>query len=143
MKNVLFAAILSLCALVGHASCFEGPTRLLVRKKRTTPEMTYYEQLTVRFSPATPIAAIKRTIYRGDGIAILTTASEPGEAETRLESDKTCAYYGIQNGQILNLTVTSKERIVAEFQASTPLNNNVIGVVLSYDPDFHQATQKS
>lgn len=145
MKNILFATTLSLCAWFTHASCFEGQPKLLVRKYEISSNGTpYYFQAPVRFSPKTPIDAIKRAVYRGNGIPVLIKpASQPGEEAIRLESGKTCVDCGLQNGQVLELTLKTKAQINAELQASTPLSNDVIGMVLGYDPDFHQATQKS
>ncbi|MBS1987326.1 hypothetical protein JST99_05340 [Candidatus Dependentiae bacterium] len=145
MKNILFATTLSLCAWFTHASCFEGQPKLLVRKYEISSNGTpYYFQAPVRFSPKTPIDAIKRAVYRGNGIPVLIKpASQPEEEATRLESGKTCGDYDLKDSQIVDLTIKTHAQIYAEFQASTPLAKDLIGMVLSYDSDFHQATQKN
>lgn len=141
MKNTLLALTFSLCAWIGHVSCSQRPTKLQVRKNEIINGTPHCFQATVHFFPETSIAAIKKAIYSGNRIPVLTIpASEPGEVATRLENGKTCAYYGID---YVDLTLKTQAQIAAEFQAVTPLKLDVIGVVLSYDPDFYQADQKS
>ncbi len=143
MKNILFAVTFSLFVYATHASCFEGPTRVQVIKKIITLEITACECRTVRFLSATPIADIIKDLYSGNNAVLTKPASQPGEKTIRLESDKTCGYYGLKDGDILYLTIKTQTQIDAELRARTaairetlqdkPLPTVLVGIITGYD----------
>lgn len=139
MKNVLFAAILPLCAWVGHASCSEAQPVLHV----TTPT----EIIGIAFTRETPILTIKQTIYNSGAVNTNGIKAKDLRLSTPegvvLENDHTCGQYGLGNISQLFVGKKTQAQIDAELRARAaaihetlqdkPLPKNLVVIITRLD----------